>query len=73
LIGHNFPDTTTFQPPNTLVLLEEFAAKGISGGQVYDALVAAATLARDLTLLTVDARATATYSAVGVDFEVLRH
>ena len=39
---------------------------------VYDALVASAALARNLVLLTVDARATTTYAAVGVDFEVIR-
>lgn len=72
LIRHNFPKTVTFQPVDTLVLLDGFAAKGISGGQVYDALVAAAALDRGLVLLTVDARAKVTYSAVGVEFEVIR-
>jgi toxin FitB len=40
----------------------------IAGGAVYDALVGLATVGLDVTLLTRDRRAAATYSALGVEF-----
>jgi predicted nucleic acid-binding protein len=45
----------------------------IVGGGIYDALVAQAALAHERILLTLDRRAEATYRAVGVAFELLRH
>ena len=47
------------------------ADRGLRGGQVYDALVAATAASRGAKLLTLDRRAASTYRAVGVDVELL--
>lgn len=47
------------------------AAQGLSGGSVYDALIAATCIDAGLTLLTLDARARATYAALGVAHQLL--
>jgi predicted nucleic acid-binding protein len=49
-------------------LLAECAAKGISGGMIYDALVAACARHHQVPLLTCDLRAEETYRLLGVDF-----
>ncbi len=46
------------------------APLGIAGGAVYDALVGLAARAADVPLVTRDARALATYAALGVDVEL---
>lgn len=48
-------------------LPELLAARGISGGAVYDGLVALAAAEHGATLATRDARARATYQALGAD------
>lgn len=45
--------------------------KGLAGGAIYVALVAATALHARATLLTRDRRAAATYEAVGADFELI--
>jgi len=61
-------------PPLTLhaeaycTLLQQLGAAGIRGGAVYDGLVAASAAGASAELLTLDARATATYRAVGARF-----
>lgn len=52
-------------------LIELAARKGLAGGAIYDALVAATALHARATLLTRDRRAAATYAAVGADFELI--
>lgn len=47
------------------------AALGIAGGAVYDALVGIAARAAQLPLATRDARALGTYTALGVQVEVI--
>jgi toxin FitB len=42
----------------------------LPGGAVYDALVALAAVANQMTLLTRDARALFTYAAIGVRVEM---
>lgn len=49
----------------------ELAAVGISGGATYDGLVAMTAAARGALLLTLDARAEATYRRCGVRYELL--
>jgi hypothetical protein len=44
---------------------------GISGGAVYDLVVALAAQRGGAVLLSLDRRATATYDVAGVDYEVL--
>lgn len=52
--------------PRTARRLPEILAEfGIAGGAVYDALVALTALEHDVILATRDARATATYQAIG--------
>lgn len=46
--------------------LERLPELGVSGGAVYDALIAATASARDAELVTLDARALETYRRVGV-------
>jgi predicted nucleic acid-binding protein len=47
------------------------AALGITGGAIYDALIAAACSTGALKVLTLDARARQTYAALGVAHELL--
>lgn len=47
----------------------QLAARGVSGGAVYDGLVALAAAGADLPLLTRDERARSTYVRLGVRFE----
>jgi predicted nucleic acid-binding protein len=71
-LDHHFPG-----PPVGLggsghrTMLEKAAERGIVGGQVYDALVAAAAAAAGATLLTLDARASSTYALVGAEYRLL--
>lgn len=52
-------------------LLRSSLDHGISGGSVYDALIAATAKHAEATLLTRDRRAASTYEAVGVAFRML--
>jgi predicted nucleic acid-binding protein len=58
-------------PTGQLRLLELVGARGIMGGAVYDALIAATALEADARLLSRDQRASRTYEAVGVRFELI--
>lgn len=49
-------------------MLRSLALGGIRGGTVYDGVVAATALLADAELISLDARAVATYRAVGVRF-----
>lgn len=51
-------------------LVKSFLDRGISGGAVYDALIAATARQAGATLLTRDRRAASTYEAVGVSFRI---
>jgi predicted nucleic acid-binding protein len=51
--------------------MDEAAASGVSGGGIYDALVAAIAQAAGATLLTIDRRAARTYEALGVAYRYL--
>lgn len=52
-------------------LVRRLAAGGISGGAVYDALIALTAAEHDLPLVTCDQRAVPIYRRLGVDVEVL--
>jgi len=52
-------------------LLELAVTESISGGAVYDALVAATAEEAGATLFTLDRRATETYRLLRIDYEVL--
>ena len=66
LIATNFPQSRFLPAERCADLIGSFAALGISGGSVYDALVGAAAVQHGLPLLTFDRRAEPTYQAVGV-------
>ncbi|MGH2847681.1 MAG: PIN domain-containing protein [Thermoleophilaceae bacterium] len=51
--------------------VERISGLRITGGRVYDALIAATAANRDLTLITCDRRATSVYENVGVGYELL--
>jgi len=65
------------QPPLTLAprawprFLDRAAELGITGGAVYDALVAATARHAGATLLTRDRRAVAVYEKMGVAYELV--
>ena len=71
LIEVNFPHTRFLSSQTSASLVGRLSVSGISGGAVYDALVAAAAAEHGLTLVTRDARAVGTYRALGVDLELL--
>ena len=62
-----------FAPPLLLAaktarrLPDALSKAGVTGGAVYDALVALAAVEHDCQLATRDARAKATYEAIGAD------
>lgn len=69
LLAANFPHSRFLSPSRAANLLEQFAAHGIAGGSVYDALVGATAAEHQLTLATRDRRALDTYRELGVDIE----
>lgn len=68
LIDENFADPVTLDASDVHRVL---ARHGVAGGATYDALVALAARENHAVLATRDARAWSTYSAVGVDVEVV--
>ncbi|MGI8597599.1 MAG: PIN domain-containing protein [Thermoleophilaceae bacterium] len=52
-------------------LVGRLAGQGITGGAVYDALIAATASAHGHELLTLDARAARVYARVGAQFRLL--
>jgi len=67
----NFPASRFLSATGTGDLLREFAAVGLTGGAVYDGLVAAAAREHELPLITCDRRAEPTYRALGITYELL--
>lgn len=67
----NFPASRFLSAGETGDLPREFAAVGLTGGAVYDGLVAAAAREHNLPLITCDRRAEPTYRALGVTYELL--
>lgn len=61
----------TLSPDAYLDLLDRAAARGVQGGAIYDALVAATARAVGVELVSLDRRAAATYAAVGVPYRLL--
>lgn len=65
LLAARFTRPLLLGPDVAARLPDVLSPSGIAGGAVYDALVALAAVAHDTQLATRDARATATYEAVG--------
>lgn len=58
-------------PASYLATLERCAERGVVGGAVYDALIAATARDAGARLLSLDHRAAPTYAAMNVDVELL--
>lgn len=71
LIDDGFPLRLMMAPDLAREAHRELARRGVSGGATYDGLVALAARAHGAVLVTRDARARATYEALGVQLEVL--
>ena len=71
LISANFPHSRFLDEGSTSTLTSELARMGVSGGAVYDALVAAAAAHHQLPLVSRDRRAAETYRAFNVEVELL--
>ena len=71
-LAETFPAPPLALPPREhLLLLEQAAALGISGGSIHDALIAATARHVKARLLTRDRRAAATYERLHVEYEML--
>jgi predicted nucleic acid-binding protein len=71
LLARNFPASGFLGETEAADLGGELARLGISGGAVYDALVAAAARQHRLPLVSADARARPAYEALGVEIELI--
>lgn len=75
--AHAYLTETFAGPPITLSpagfarLLDRLRDADITGGAVYDALVAATASEAGATLLSLDRRAVRTYEAIGATFELV--
>ncbi|CAN5565041.1 type II toxin-antitoxin system VapC family toxin [soil metagenome] len=66
LLAHDFPASAYLTEEAATGLGPELARLGVSGGAVYDALVAAAARQHDRPLVSGDVRARSVYEALGV-------
>ncbi|HEV3310851.1 MAG TPA: type II toxin-antitoxin system VapC family toxin [Chloroflexota bacterium] len=71
LMKESFPDNCYLSAGASAKLLERLPEAAISGGNVFDALVGATAAEQNVTLLTRDRRALATYRALNVAVEVV--
>lgn len=71
MLAANFPHDRFLSSTAAAGLVTRLAPMGISGGSVYDALVAATALEHDLALATRDHRALDTYRRIGARLELL--
>jgi hypothetical protein len=71
LITETFGDTAALDPTAQTELVAMFSARGIAGGAVYDAMIALTAQQHEAVLLTRDARAAATYTALNAPFEIV--
>lgn len=71
LIDENFAQHAVLPAQLAGEVHRELARLGVSGGAVYDGLVALAARERGVRLATRDARARSTYEAIGVSIEPL--
>jgi len=71
LLTANFADSRFLGARAAAGLLRALESKGIAGGSVYDALVAAVAAEHGCVLATRDRRALDTYRALDVDVELL--
>lgn len=72
LLATNFPHTRFLSADRAAALLISLPRNGLAGGAVYDALVGAAALEHELTLVTRDKRALDTYRTLDIAVELLQ-
>lgn len=71
-LDHHFPAAVPrLGYPGSDAVLGSALPAGISGGAVYDLVVALTAARADATLLSLDRRATSTYETAGIRFELL--
>jgi predicted nucleic acid-binding protein len=71
LLAGDFPASRFLGEAEAADLGAELARLGISGGAIYDALVAAAARQHRLPLVSADARARPVYEALGAEIELI--
>lgn len=71
LLDDGFAETLTPSPALARNVHRELAARGVAGGATYDGLIALTAAEHGAVLVTRDARARATYQALGVGHETL--
>jgi len=71
LLAHDFPASAFLAQKAAAALCPELARLGISGGAVYDALVAAAARQHDRALVSGDVRARVVYEALGARVRIV--
>ncbi len=71
LLARNFPESRFLGETEAADLGPELAQLGVSGGSVYDALIAAAARQHRRTLVSGDSRARPTYEALGVEVQLV--
>lgn len=71
-LDHHFPtDTPRLGYPSADAVLAKALSAGVSGGGVYDLVVALSAARANATLLSLDRRATSTYETARIQFELL--
>ncbi|MDX2223985.1 MAG: type II toxin-antitoxin system VapC family toxin [Rhodospirillaceae bacterium] len=71
-LADRFPETfLRLTPDSAKRMILSFPERGIAGGAVYDALIAATARAFDAELLTMDRRAMPVYERIGVRARLL--
>lgn len=71
IIERVFPETVWLHPDASTALHARLGPVGVIGGAVYDALVGEAARINQRILLTRDRRAVATYSLLGVPYQLV--
>ena len=72
LLAANFPFTRFLSPDATEAVLRQLSERGIAGGAVYDALVAATAVEHHVPLVSRDLRAVRTYASMDVEVVLAR-
>lgn len=71
LMRRGLPDTVYLGAERAESLLLDLVLGQVAGGATFDALVGAAAVEHQRTLITADRRAAATYRALGVEVELV--
>ncbi|MHA7987153.1 PIN domain-containing protein [Rathayibacter sp. CAU 1779] len=71
IIRNNFPASHSLGVASARTSIEALQSAGISGGSVYDGLVALAAREAGIRLLSCDRRAAVTYAQLGIDVELV--